>query len=167
MREFITRIAVVPVGLALLCIFAPALQAKPRVMADEDMDEVCAKGSTGISVDSVTLNQVISFSQQTSFGMVSGSGTISVEVIPNSAGKTTVFSGSPVTVGVPTKSGATPIAISPTEVQVMNGTVQISGSLNVNMQTLPSVQNSLQQNQLVLPPGFNPFSGVQGIGGMR
>ena len=50
----------------------------------------------------------------------------------------------------------------------MNATVRVRGDLNVNLQTLPSVLSALQQNRLVLPPGFNPLAGtMQGMGGIR
>ena len=145
-----------PVCLAVLCAVSPVLQAKPRVMADAEMDEVCAKGSTGFNVDSAALNQMVfAFSQATSLGQVSGSGAVTVEVIPNASGQSQFL------IGTPTTAGAT-LA---TDLRVVNGTVQVTGNLNINMQALPSVVNALQQNRLVLPPGFNPLG--LGVGGLR
>ena len=128
-------------------------------MADEELDQVCAKGSTGFNVDSVALNQMVfDFSRQTPLGQVSGSGTMTVEVIPNSLGKSQIHVGSPTLAG----------SALATEIQVVNGTVRVSGDLNINMQTLPSVLRALQQNRVVLPPGFNPLAGtLQGMSWLR
>ena len=169
-RQHIIRFPLIPACLVLLCALAPMLPAQPHVMADEEMDQVCAKGSTGVDVDPVVLNQMVfEFSRQTSLGLVSASGAISVEMIPNSSGKSPIFQGTPITVasGTPTTPGSTPITISPTDLQVANGTVRVTGDLNINMQTLPSVLRALQQNRLVLPPGFSPWAGIQGMGAIR
>ena len=164
-RQFTTRISLTLVCLAWFGALSPRLQARPRLLADAEMDQVCAKGSTGFNVDSAVLNQMIfDFSRQTPLGQVSGSGAISVEVIPNTTGKSQILVGAPPTVGTPTTTGATPIVIPATNIQAVNGTVQVSGDLNINMQTLPGVLRALQQNRLVLPPGFNSFST---LGGMR
>ena len=176
-------------GLAWLCAMSPMLQAQPRLLADEEMDQVCAKGSAGLSVDPVALNQMVfEFSRQTSLGQVSGSGAISVEAIPNSSGKSQFLLGPPLAVpggaqppagsalapraaASAASAGAVPldaIAIPPTDLQVVNGTVRVRGDLNVTLQTLPSVLSALQQHRLVLPPGFNPLTGaIQGVGGVR
>jgi len=156
-------------------------------MADAEMDQVCAKGSAGLNVDPAALNQMVfAFSRQTSLGQVSGSGVITVETIPNSASKSQILLGPPVTApsGAQTTpgaalaraagaagGGAVPLdasGILPTNLQVVNGTVRVTGDLNITMQTLPSVLSAMQQNRLVLPPGFNPMAGtLPGIGGMR
>ena len=165
------RFLLIPSCLACLFALSPMLQAQPRLMADEEMDQVCAKGSAGLTVDPVALNQMVfEFSRQTSLGQVSGSGVISVEVIPSASGKSQVLLSPPKTGsgGAQTTAGSTPIAIPPTDLQVVNGTVRVSGNLNINMQVLPSVLSALQQNRVVLPPGFNPWAGtMQGMGGMH
>ena len=170
-RQFITLIPLVPFALALFCVGSPLLQAQPRLMADEEMDQVCAKGSAGPSVDPVVLNQMIfNFSRQTSLGQVSGSGAITVEALPNTSGKSQILVGPtpPVAGGTPIAAGSTPITIPTTDLQVVNGTVRVSGDLNITLQTLPGVMHTLQQNRPMLPTGFNSLAGtLQGIGGMR
>ncbi|MEI6083046.1 MAG: hypothetical protein WCS70_01965 [Verrucomicrobiota bacterium] len=162
-KQHIIRIPLMPVGWALLFALVPMLQAQPHLMADEEMDQVCAKGSVGVSVDPVALNQIFfQFSRLSSLGLVAGSGSVTVDVIPSASGKTQVILGSPVTVG-------TPGASLPTSVQVMNGSIRITGNLNINLDTLPSIVSALQKNQVALPPGFNPLAGggMQGLGAMH
>lgn len=179
MRELIARVPLIPVCLAVLCVFSPKLQARPRLMADEEMDQVCAKGSTGLNVDSLALNQMVfEFSRQTALGRVSGSAVISVEVIPNALGKSPLMLSPAMTVPGGVRSAqaramAAPAAfdaidIPPTNIQVMNGRVIVRTDVNINMQTIPSVLRALQQNRLVLPSGFNPLAGyIQGMGVVR
>lgn len=142
--------------LVLLLAVAPGLQARPRVMSDAEMDEVCAKGSTGFEVDPVAVNRLVfEFSRPTSLGHVSANGTISVEVLPNASGRTVIM-GPPIT----SPNGA------PTSIQVVNGTVSIREDVTVNLETLPGMLRALQQNRLVLPAGFNPLSRPSlGMGG--
>ena len=166
-RQSIGRSPLLPVCLAVLGALAPRLQAQPHLLADAELDQVCAKGTAGFNVDPSAINQMIfSFSRQTSLGQVTGSGSITVEVIASAAGKSQITLGPSLTIpgGAPTATGATPITISPTELQVVNGTVQVSGSLTIDMQTLPSVTRALQQNRVVLPPGFNPLGAMSGLG---
>ena len=158
-RHFRLQVSLLPCSLAVFFALFTSLQAQPRVLADEEMDQVCAKGSAGFNVDSVALNQMVfDFSRQTSLGWVSGSGSINVEALSNPSGK------SQISVGPQTTTGS---ALA-TDLQVVNGTVRVTGDVNINMQTLPAVQRALQQNRLVLPPGLNLWAGaVAGMGGMR
>ena len=150
----------------VLFALAPLLQAQPRVLADEEMDQVCAKGSTGLSVDPAALNQMFfEISRQTSLGQVTGSGTVSVEVIPNPSGKTQVIVGAPS--NIPSGTQAALGSSLATSLQVVNGTVRISSDVTIAMQMLPSALLALQQNRVVLPPGFNPVAGSLGLGGMH
>ena len=135
------------------------------------MDQVCAKGSAGPNVDPVALNQMVfQFSRQTALGQVSCSGVINVEVIASSSGKSQVQLGSSLVPpsGVPTVTKSAPVTIPPTVLQVVNGTVRVSGDVTITMQTLPGVLQALQQNRVVLPVGLNSMAGgFQGMGGMR
>src|SRR5580765_8021740 len=97
--QLIMRISLIPSCAALLIALSPMLQARPRLMADEEMDQVCAKGSAGLNVDPVAISQmVVAFSRQTPLGRVSGSGSIRVEVIPSSSGKSPMQLGQPIMV---------------------------------------------------------------------
>jgi len=145
----------IPCCLLVLCALAPVVQAHPRLLADAEMDQVCAKGLADYSVNSVAFNQMFfNFSRATSLGQVSGSGQLNLSLIPSVSGKTQISFGSP------SPAGTTPVTIPATDIQVVNGTVQVTGDLTINMQTLPSVMRALQQNRVVLPPGFNPLAGT-------
>lgn len=147
----------------VLCALATVVEANPRLLADYEMDQVCAKGSADYSVNSVAFNQMFfNFSRATSLGQVSGSGQLNLSLIPSVSGKTQITFGSPTTLGT------TPVTIPATSIQVVNGTVQVTGDLTIDMQTLPSVMRALQQNRVVLPPGFNPLAGsLPGIQKLR
>lgn len=139
----------------VLCGWSPLVQAQPRLLADCEMDQICAKGLADYSANSVAFNQMsFNFSRATSLGQVSGSGLLNLSLIPSESGKTQISFGSPST------AGTTPVTLPATDIQVVNGTVQVTGDLIINMQTLPSVMRALQQNRVVLPPGFNPLAGV-------
>jgi hypothetical protein len=190
-RQLTTRIPLITACLAALLAAPPVLRAQPRLLEDEEMDQVCAKGSTGFDVDPAALQQMVfDFHRQTSLGLVTVSGKISTEVIANPSGKPQILLGLPGAVagggGTAARSAMAPAAMSAasgssagvtaldaiqiptTDFQVVNGIVRVRGDVNVEMQTLPSVLRALQQNRLLLPAGFNPLSGmIQGIEGMR
>ena len=86
-RQFTTRRRQILVCVAVAFVLCPILQARPREMADAEMDQVCAKGSTGPSLNPVAINQLVfQFTQATSLGQVSGSGSVLVQVSPNASG---------------------------------------------------------------------------------
>ena len=138
-----------------LCVWTPLGQAQPRLLADAEMDQICAKGLPDYSVSSVAFDQMFfNFSRATSLGQVSGSGLLNLSLVPSVSGKTQISFGSP------SAAGTTPVTIPATDIQVVNGTVQVTGDLTINMPTLPSVMRALQQTRVVLPPGFNPLAGT-------
>jgi hypothetical protein len=124
------------------------------------MDQVSARGlTTRTTTTAATFRQLnFDFSRQTSLGTVSGTGRINVEIVPNSTGNSQSAVGTP--------SLAKSVLV--TDVQVVNGAVRVTGDLAITLQTLPGVLRTLQQNRPVLPPGFNPLTGIgPALGGLR
>jgi hypothetical protein len=175
MKKLILRVLLIPSCVAALLAFSPSVQATPRMMDDDELDQVCAKGSDGYEVNAVAVHQMVfDLHQQTSVGRVNCTGVIVTEVLPGESGRTQVTLGSPRLAAGNTPSSTRHILItSPvvqsarsaaasagvdiisTDIQIVNGTVRIRGDINVDVQALPGSLRALQQNQLVLPRGFN------------
>jgi hypothetical protein len=166
------RALLMPPCVAALLAISPPAQAQPRVMEDDEMDQVCAKGSDGYEVSAVAVHQMVfDFHQQTSVGQVNCTGVIVTEIIPNVSGNTQITVGparsaagssqsaTRTTLTTVVSPSATAIGagfeISPTDIQIANGTVRIRGDINIDVQALPGSLRALEQNRLIMPAGFN------------
>lgn len=142
--------------LGLLVLATSEVVAKPRVMSDAEMDEVCAKGTEGIEVSMVSVQEIMfQVQKQTSLGKVSSSGTLKTEFLPTSSSSqiTTTASASALGTGV-----------SPLQIQITGGTVRMLGDVNVTVDALPRALRALE-NRLLLPGGLTANSVLRSLGG--
>jgi hypothetical protein len=122
--------------------------AAPRELSDAEMDEVCAKGSTGFDVDLRTIHElVMSFTHHTAVAQVAG--TILWRVEANTADPAQVQ----VLVGSQPLAPNTPLtlqAIQPIQIRAVNAAVRVTGDLNLSIKTSAAMTRTLARHQGIL-----------------
>lgn len=139
----------------------------PREMNDAELDEVCAKGSAGFDLSSVAIHDMLlSFSRESSLGLVSGSGRFQIESSAMGSGQTRIsIGGQPVGTGTMTTGAEAPTI----SIQTVRGTVRITGDLDVAVDAVPQTLQAIERNGLVIPrtPAESVLRGGIVSGGRR
>ncbi len=123
-------------------------QAAPRELNDAEMDEICAKGTTGFDVDLATIHEmVMAFSHHSAVAQVAGTILWTVEANTTDPAQVQVLVGSqPVTPDTP----ITPQAIQPIQIRAIDAAVRVTGDLNISVKTPPSITRVLERQQAML-----------------
>jgi hypothetical protein len=149
--------------MALGLMVAGSLEAtgQPRVMNDAEMDEVCAKGTAGIDISMASVQEMVfQFQRHTSFGTVTGAGTIRTEFLPSASQASQALHAM--------AASASPLAnvtgLEPLQFQVVGATVRMIGDVNIAVDAAPRALRALE-NRLVLPGGLtSPNSALYPLG---
>jgi hypothetical protein len=121
---------------AALLVGAAGQCPAARLMTDEEMDEVCARGSRGFEVDVAGIREMaFEFSRRGPFGEITGHGVLQVETALNGTAQ--------VNVDV-TGTGHF------IEVHAADATVRLTGDIDIQFSALPRTIHAVQRNQLLI-----------------
>ena len=141
------KLATAVVAIAAV-LFAPHANAAYREMNDAQMDEVCAKGTTGFDVDLTTVQQmVMNFSQNSAVAQVSGSLLWRVEANTTDPARVQVTVGSQ---PVALNTSFTTETLQPIQIRAVDAAVRATGDLNISIQTSAALTRALARQHAVL-----------------